>query len=138
MGFGERGEAPIVHVGRGEVDIAKGRRHKAVSIGLLPGEPFKAVVVVIPQAVVVKAVIGKQGAAVTVETIGALQIAAWVEFRHEEFEAAAFLVAKGVFSLGSTVEARVVGCLREEKLLDGDSDPLGSEKSNSKSCHLLA
>ena len=117
--FFEGFESAVVHVGGGEGEVTEAGGGEFLAIG-------------VGEAVVVEAEIGEEGAAVAVETVGAVELAAGVVLGEEEFEAALFLVGElGLAALGA-VELGVHGGEGEDELLDGDADVivgdgLGSE-----------
>ena len=79
------------------------------------------------EAVVVEAMIGEEGPRVAMEAICATQTEARIVLGHEEFEAFFLLCRELCFPFGSSVEFRIEGGQREEKLFDGDSESVGGD-----------
>src|ERR1700677_2890311 len=86
-------ETAIVHIGRGEFDIAKTRSGEFAEVGFTRSDFETAGVgdVGEVQAVVVELMVREERAAVAMEAIRAVAAHARFVFRHEQFEAALFL-----------------------------------------------
>ena len=74
-----------------------------------------------------KLMVTEERPAVAVEAIRAELAGARVILRHEQFEAALFILAEGGGSFQGVVEFRAVGGEREEKLLDGEAQLLSGD-----------
>ena len=107
--FLKRGEAAVVHVGRGQRDVAQGRGFEFSAVCGVAGDRHPAGVGGFEvEAVVVKQVVGEKRAAVAVETIRATESACGIVLGHEQAEPAFFLFGEFAAFAHRAVELRVL------------------------------
>ena len=112
-------EATVVHVGRGEGEIAQGGDFEFAAIVGIAGDKFASQVLgVVLESVVVKSVVAEEGAAVAVEAIRAFESVGWIMLGDEELETALFLFGELDFASHRLVKARFLRDEREEVLLE--------------------
>ena len=123
--FFERLESSVVHVGRGEGDVAEAGRGELAVVGVLPRDGSESEVGFEIEAIVVKAVVREESASVTVEAVRTELFPSWIVLFEEEFEAALLLLGEFPCTVASLIKAGVEGGLGEEELLDGNAQAFG-------------
>ena len=123
----ERGESAVVHVRRGEFDVAERRHLELSGVGTPAGCRLAAAIGEFGiEPVVLEQVVGEELVAVAMEAVGAEAPSGGIELEHKESQPALFFVGELRFVAHRAVELGISRNKSEKILLEREAEaPVG-------------
>ncbi len=133
--FIQRMEATIMHVGRGELHVAKRRNGEfsLVAVALGRREPSQVAEGGV-QPIIRKSLTTEKWASMAVKAISPMLAMCGIVLRVKELKTLLFLRRKGLLPIRYPVKLRIVGNLHQEELFQGPCDAVGSDFRSAEGC----